>query len=103
LETDREERKAERKAYQQDLKKMMEGLLKDKQDKLDAWLGEKQDGRKEMTEANPERLKTCQETTAYHEATKAGTERTETDPGMMQSVGEHQEVPKEEAAVMPVG
>jgi hypothetical protein len=33
---------------------------------------------------------------ACHEATKA-------DPGMMQSVGENQEITKEEAAVMPVG
>jgi hypothetical protein len=34
---------------------------------------------------------------------KAGTEKTKPDPGMMQSIGEHQGVPKEEAAVMPVG
>jgi hypothetical protein len=36
LETDRQERKAERKAYQQDPKNMMERILRDKQD---AWLG----------------------------------------------------------------
>jgi hypothetical protein len=38
------------------------------------------------------------ERTACHEATE-----TEPDPGMMQSTEEHQEIPKEEAAVMPVG
>jgi hypothetical protein len=41
-------------------------------DKMDTWLTEK--------------LKAC------HEAMKADTERTEPDPGMMQSIGEHQEV-----------
>jgi hypothetical protein len=67
MEIDQEERKAERKAYQEDLMNMMEGILTGKQDKMDA----------------------CQET--------------EPDPGTMQYVGEHQEVPKEEAAVMAVG
>jgi hypothetical protein len=28
---------------------------------------------------------------------------TEPIPGMMQSIGEHQDIPKEEAAVIPVG
>jgi hypothetical protein len=70
----------------------MEGTLRDEQD---VGLAEKQDGQKETTacqeatEANPEKLKACQET--------------EPDPEMMQSEGEHQEFPKEEAAVMPVG
>jgi hypothetical protein len=50
-----------------------------------------------------ENLKACQETTACREATKANAEKTEPDPGMMQSVRKHQEVPKEDAAVMPVG
>jgi hypothetical protein len=42
-------------------------------DKMDAWLAEKQDGRKETiicqetTEDNPEKLKACQETTACRE------------------------------------
>jgi hypothetical protein len=35
--------------------------------------------------------------------TEADTEKTEPDPGMMQSTEEHQEIPKEEAAVMPIG
>jgi hypothetical protein len=38
------------------------------------------------------------ETTACNEATE-----TEPDPRMMQSTEEHQEIPKEDAAVMPVG
>jgi hypothetical protein len=41
--------------------------------------------------------------TACHEATEADTEKSELDPRMMQSVGEHQEILKEEATVMPVG
>jgi hypothetical protein len=41
IETDREDRKAERKAYQEELKKMMEGMLRDKED---ARLAEMQDG-----------------------------------------------------------
>jgi hypothetical protein len=47
---------------------------------------------------------------AYHERmmaclgkTGANTEKTEPDPGMMQSTDAHQEIPKGEAAVMPVG
>jgi hypothetical protein len=44
-------------------------------------------------------LRTCRsETAASQEATE-----TEPDPGKMQSVEEHQEIPMEEAAVMPVG
>jgi hypothetical protein len=47
---------------------------------------------------------------AYHERmmaclgkTEADTEKTDPDPGMMQSTEERQEIPKVEAAVMPVG
>jgi hypothetical protein len=47
-------------------------------------------------------MKACQETTACHRATEADTEKIEPDPGKMRSVGEHQEVSKGEAAVMPV-
>jgi hypothetical protein len=43
------------------------------------------------------------ETIATHEETEAYTEKIQPDPRMMQSVAEHQEVPKEEAALMPVG
>jgi hypothetical protein len=43
--------------------------------------------------------KTCRsETASSQEATK-----TKPDPGMMQSAEEHQDIPKEDAAVMPVG
>jgi hypothetical protein len=59
---------------------MMEGMYRDKQD---AWLTEKQDGRKVMTN--------CEEVT----------DRPELDPKMMRTVREHQEVPKEQEAVMP--
>jgi hypothetical protein len=51
----------------------------------------------EVVEVHP--LRTCQsETAASQEATK-----TEPDPGKMQSVEEHLEIPKEDAVVMPVG
>jgi hypothetical protein len=51
---------------------------------LDEWLMDLKDGRKE--------------TTACSEATE-----TKLDPGSMQSIEEHQDIPKGEAAVMPVG
>jgi hypothetical protein len=44
-------------------------------------------------------LRACRGGTA---ASQEGT-ATEPDPGTMQSVEEHQEIPAEEAAVMPVG
>jgi hypothetical protein len=47
--------------------------------------------------------KACQETTACHKATEVYTEKIQLDPRMMQSIAEHQEVPKEEATLMPVG
>jgi hypothetical protein len=39
---------------------------------------------------------------ACHETTEADVEKTQPDRGMMQSVEEHQEVPKEDAVVKPV-
>jgi hypothetical protein len=63
----------------------------------------------EMTEANLEceepisaDMKACQETTACHGATEIDTEKIEPNPEMMQSVEEHQEIPKEGAIVKPV-
>jgi hypothetical protein len=47
-------------------------------------------------------MKACQKATACHEVTDADLEKTEPYPGMMQSVGEHEEIPKEEAIVKPV-
>jgi hypothetical protein len=47
-------------------------------------------------------MKECQETTVCHEATEADMEKIGPESGMMQSVAEHQEVPREDAAVMPV-
>jgi hypothetical protein len=43
------------------------------------------------------------DTTACHEETEANTEKMEPDPGISLSIGEYQEVSKEEAAVMLVG
>jgi hypothetical protein len=40
--------------------------------------------------------------TACHKAKETDTEKIQPNPRMMQSVAEHQKVPKEEAAVMPV-
>jgi hypothetical protein len=65
-----------------------------------------QRGENVMTRINHETQspqKVYQEKAACQEATEADAEETEPDPGMMQSAGEHQEIPKEEAAVMPVG
>jgi hypothetical protein len=50
-----------------------------------------------MLDANHERTMACPG------KTEADTEKTEPDPGMMQSTEEHQEIPKGEAAMMPVG
>jgi hypothetical protein len=50
-----------------------------------------------VVEVHP--LKECRSETA---ASQEDTE-TKPDPGTMQSVEEHQEIPKEDAAVMPVG
>jgi hypothetical protein len=70
-------------------------------------------------DANQERMETNRKTyheemmamlDAYHERmmaclgkTEADKEKTEPDPGIMQSTEEHQEIPKGEAAAMPVG
>jgi uncharacterized protein (DUF885 family) len=59
------------------------------QEKIDACVASRRNDRKETM--------SCQETT------EANTEKTEPDPGTMQSMEEHQDIPKEEAAVMPVG
>jgi hypothetical protein len=50
-----------------------------------------------MLDANHERTMACLA------KTETDTEKTEPDPGMMQSTEEHQEIPKGEATVMPVG
>jgi hypothetical protein len=46
-------------------------------------------------------MKACQETTVCHETTEADTKEIEPNPGMMQSVAEHQEAPKD-SIVKPV-
>jgi hypothetical protein len=47
--------------------------------------------------------KVYQETTACQNATEVDMEKNEPDPGMMQSAVEHQDIPTEDAAIMPVG
>jgi hypothetical protein len=39
-------------------------------------------------------MKECQETTICHEPIETDTEKIQPDPGMMQSIAEHQEAPK---------
>jgi hypothetical protein len=57
---------------------------------------------RECEEPTSADMKACQETTVCHEATEEDIEKIELDSGMMQSVAEHQEIPREDAAVMPV-
>jgi hypothetical protein len=57
---------------------------------------EKMEPRLECDEPVSEDIKAC------HEATETDTEKTESYPGMMQSVAEHQVSPKEDAVVKPV-
>jgi hypothetical protein len=124
LETDPEEKKAERKADQEDLKRMMEEMdanqmnADDKQEEMPARMLEdikssrvemrsilctfrselKETIHRQMREALLCVQSEFDETTTSREATE-----TEPDPGMMQSKEEHQKIPKGEAAVMPVG
>jgi hypothetical protein len=63
---------------------------------------------KQLTETVETTHRECEEPTSAdmkvcHEATEADIEKTESDSGMMQSVAVHQEVSREDAAVMPVG
>jgi hypothetical protein len=51
---------------------------------LDEWLMDLKDGRKETTACN-------------------GATKTKLNPGLMQSTEEHQDIPKGEAAVIPIG
>jgi hypothetical protein len=61
------------------------------------------EARLECEEPTSADIKVCQETNACHEATEADTEKTEPGPGRMQSIEDHQEIPKGEATVMSVG
>jgi hypothetical protein len=80
---------ADRKPDRDEIREEMKSGQTHMRSRVDAWTTDMKDGRKEMT--------------AYNEATEADTEKTEPGPGMRQFVGEHHEVPKEEAAVIPVG
>jgi hypothetical protein len=83
---------ADRKSKREDLKDMMEEMMNANQEEMrsivNAWVTDIKDARKK--------------TTACKEATEADTEKTEPDPGMMQSVAELQVALKEDAAVKPV-
>jgi hypothetical protein len=78
--------------------------------RMDAWLTDTNDNRQETMacqEKTEARLEEEEPTSAdmktSQESTDADIEKTEPDSGMMQSVVEHQEVPREDATVMPVG
>jgi hypothetical protein len=73
------------------------------QEKMEPNVGEKEAVVERQENSNEEvaihSLKACRsETAAFQEATE-----TKPDLGTMQSVEEHQEIPKQEAAVMPIG
>jgi hypothetical protein len=98
---DWEERRAKKKADQENLKRMMAEMMTANQAKTDVKL-------KELTEtAEKTRLEREEpisaDMKACHEVTEADIEKIEPNPGMMQSAGEHQEVPKREVAVMVIG
>jgi hypothetical protein len=94
---------AERKSDVEDLKNMMERMMNT--DQTDVKLKEPTDTvettHRECEEPTSADMKACQETTVCHEATEADIEKIEPDSGMMQSVAEHEEVPREDATVMP--
>jgi hypothetical protein len=99
MRAEREQRKAEREAQQEGRHRTNTG----------------QNGRKDVRDPGPARReaekkayledvnRTMAILGAHREGAKSDPEQTEPNPEMTQSVGEHQEVSKEEAAVMPVG
>jgi hypothetical protein len=72
-------------------------LLLSMQAKMDANIKAYHEEMMAMVDTYQERMMACLG------KTEADTEETEPDPGMMQTTEEHQEIPKGEAAVMPVG
>jgi hypothetical protein len=89
---------AERKADVENLKSIMERMMDT--DQTDVKF-------KELTETVETTHRECEEPSSAemkvcHEATETDIEKIEPDSGMMQSVAEHQEVPREDASVMPV-
>jgi hypothetical protein len=122
-EADRKELKemmdANTKAMREDIKSgqaEVRSIVKALHENVDACVASRRDDREvtvscqemmeprlECEEPVSEDIKACQETTTCHEATEGGTEKTEPDPGTMHSVEEHEDIPKEEATVMPVG
>jgi hypothetical protein len=89
---------ANTKSMQEDIKSgqaEMRSIVWAIEEMMDTWIANVRDDRIERT--------SCQEIIACHEATETNTEKIQSNPRVMQSVAEHQEVSKEDAAVMPVG
>jgi hypothetical protein len=103
---DQERRKAESKSYEE--KRMAEQIAdREKlQDKMKAYREDFKSDQAKMIAAFKERMDALiANITIDRKETTASQEDTETkpDPEKMQSVEEHQQIPKEDAAVMPVG
>jgi hypothetical protein len=124
-ETNRKEMKSNQERMDANLKDLKEDIKYGQEEirsifeaikpKIHTWIANIRDDRKERTscqettdahleceEPTPLDTQACQETIDCHEATEADMEKIEPDPEMMQSLGEHQEVPKEDARVNPV-
>jgi hypothetical protein len=86
-------RQADREKLQETMKTNQDDLLKTVKEEIKAYHEEMM----AMLDANHERTKACLG------KMEADTEKTEPNTGMMQSTEEHQEIPKGEATVMPVG
>jgi hypothetical protein len=86
-------RQADREKLRETMKTNQDDLIKTVKEEIQAYHEEMM----AMLDANHERTMACLG------KTEADTEKTEPDPGMMQSTEEHQEIPNGEAAVMPVG
>jgi hypothetical protein len=103
---DQEKAAADRKTSREYIKEMMNEM---KNEIKVVIRGETKHMRDKRTEAHLEcqkptsgDMKICQEKTTCHEAMEGDTKEIELNPGMMQSVAEHQEAPKEDAIVKPV-
>jgi hypothetical protein len=86
-------RQADREKLQETMKTNQDVLIKTVKEEIQAYHEEMM----AMLDAKHERTMACLG------KTEADTEKTEPDPGMMKATEEHQEIPKGEATVMPVG
>jgi hypothetical protein len=98
--------KTMQKEIQENLKRMMEGMMNTNQSKTDVKLEEFSEAMEETLVEREEPTSVdriaCQETTVCHEDMEAAIEKTEPDSGTMQSVAEHREAPEEDAVVKSV-